>query len=79
MTTCPSNVNYMHIIDHGRNYIEKNYQRPFLDRILRDALSKILPNSKLLICNVREHDKFMAYVISLVYFLIINVLVGQKL
>ena len=44
MTTCPSNVNYMHIIDHGRNYIEKNYQRPFLDRILRDALSKILPN-----------------------------------
>ena len=27
MTTCPSGVNYMHIIDHGRNYIEKYYQR----------------------------------------------------
>ena len=47
MTTCPSNVNYMHIIDHGRKYIEKNYQRPFFDRLIRDALSKILPNVKL--------------------------------
>ena len=47
MTTCPSNVNYMHIIDHGRKYIEKNYQRPFFDRITRDFLSKILPNVKL--------------------------------
>ncbi len=46
MTTCPSNVNYMHIIDHGRKYIEKNYQRPFFDRLIRDALSKILPNVK---------------------------------
>ena len=47
MTTCPSEVNYMHLIDHGRNYVEKNFQRPFFDRIIRDALSKILPNSKL--------------------------------
>ena len=47
MTTCPSNVNYMHIIDHGRKYIEKNYQRPFFDRLMRNALSKILPNVKL--------------------------------
>ena len=47
MTTCPSNVNYMHIIDHGRKYIEKNYQRPFFDRLIRDALSTILPNVKL--------------------------------
>ena len=42
-----SNVNYMHIIDHGRKYIEKNYQRPFFDRLMRNALSKILPNVKL--------------------------------
>jgi glycolate oxidase iron-sulfur subunit len=34
MTTCPSGVNYMHIIDHGRNYIEKHYRRPFLTEIL---------------------------------------------
>ena len=25
MTTCPAGVNYMHVIDHGRKYIEKNY------------------------------------------------------
>ena len=32
MTTCPSGVNYMHLIDHGKKYIEKNYERPFFDR-----------------------------------------------
>ena len=45
MTTCPSGVNYMHLIDHGRNHIEKTYKRPFNDRIVRNLLSKILPNS----------------------------------
>ena len=43
MTTCPSGVNYMHLIDHGRNYIEKKYKRPFSERIFRDFLSKTLP------------------------------------
>ena len=43
MTTCPSEVNYMHIIDHGRNHIERNYKRPFLDRLLRNMLSYVLP------------------------------------
>ena len=33
MTTCPSGVNYMHLIDHGRNHVEKTYKRPFLDRL----------------------------------------------
>ena len=47
MTTCPAGVNYMHVIDHGRKYIEQNYQRPFFDRLIRDALSIILPNEKL--------------------------------
>ena len=47
MTTCPAGVNYMHLIDHGRKYIEKNYERPFFDRIIRNFLSKILPDSKL--------------------------------
>jgi len=36
MTTCPSGVNYMHLIDHGRNHIEKTYQRPFRDRFVRN-------------------------------------------
>jgi len=44
MTTCPSGVNYMHLIDHGRSHIEKTYKRSFNDRIIRDFLSKILPN-----------------------------------
>tara|TARA_B100000579_G_scaffold151069_1_gene122648 strand:+ start:166 stop:1473 length:1308 start_codon:yes stop_codon:yes gene_type:complete len=44
MTTCPSGVNYMHLIDHGRNHIEKTYKRPLNERIIRDFLSKVLPN-----------------------------------
>jgi len=44
MSTCPSGVNYMHLIDHGRNHIEKTYKRPFNERIIRSLLSKILPN-----------------------------------
>ena len=35
MTTCPAGVNYMHIIDHGKKYIEKNYQRSFFDKLIR--------------------------------------------
>jgi len=39
MTTCPSGVNYMHLIDHGRNHIEKTYKRPLVDRVIRNFLS----------------------------------------
>ena len=45
MTTCPSGVNYMHLIDHGRNHIEKTYKRPFNERIIRGFFSIIIPNS----------------------------------
>jgi glycolate oxidase iron-sulfur subunit len=45
MTTCPSGVNYMHLIDHGRNHIEKTYKRPFADRVIRNFLSKVLSKS----------------------------------
>ena len=45
MTTCPSGVNYMHLIDHGRSHIEKTYKRPFGDRFIRDFLSKTLSKS----------------------------------
>ncbi len=45
MTTCPSGVNYMHLIDHGRSHIEKTYKRPFKDRFVRDFLSKTLSKS----------------------------------
>ena len=43
MTTCPSGVHYMHLVDHAREYIEKNYDRPFTDRALRWVLARILP------------------------------------
>ncbi len=43
MTTCPSGVHYMHLVDHARAYIERNYKRRWDERALRWLLSKILP------------------------------------
>ncbi len=43
MTTCPSGVHYMHLVDHARDYIEQTYKRPFSDRALRWVLAHILP------------------------------------
>lgn len=43
MTTCPSGVHYMHLVDHARAYIEQHYKRPLTDRLLRWVLSRILP------------------------------------
>ena len=43
MTTCPSGVHYMHLVDYARQRIEDTYQRPFLDRLLRKSLATLLP------------------------------------
>ena len=43
MTTCPAGVNYMHLVDHARDHIEKTYKRPLLDRALRALLARTLP------------------------------------
>src|SRR6476661_2260707 len=43
MTTCPSGVNYMHLVDHARAHIEKTYARPHIDRWLRAFLARLLP------------------------------------
>jgi len=43
MTTCPSGVHYMHLVDHAREYIENNYKRPLGERALRWILARILP------------------------------------
>jgi len=43
MSTCPSGVHYMHLVDHARDYIEQKYKRPMSDRLLRWILSRILP------------------------------------
>ncbi|TAD90404.1 MAG: glycolate oxidase iron-sulfur subunit [Alphaproteobacteria bacterium] len=47
MTTCPSGVHYMHLVDHARNHIEEHYQRPWFDRMLRQVLGMVLPSPTL--------------------------------
>src|SRR5579864_5316850 len=42
MTTCPSGVNYMHLVDHGRRHIEEHYRRPLAERLLRRLLGAVL-------------------------------------
>jgi len=43
MTTCPSGVNYMHLVDQARVKIEKDYTRPLPERVLRAVLAWVLP------------------------------------
>jgi glycolate oxidase iron-sulfur subunit len=44
MTTCPSGVHYMHLVDHARAHIQETYKRPFMDRLMREVLARVLPN-----------------------------------
>ncbi|WP_105418574.1 MULTISPECIES: glycolate oxidase subunit GlcF [Neorhizobium] len=43
VTTCPSGVDYMHLVDHARIHIENTYRRPLIDRLIRDLLAAVLP------------------------------------
>jgi glycolate oxidase iron-sulfur subunit len=43
MTTCPSGVHYMHLIDHARAHVEASYRRPLVDRLTRALLAAVLP------------------------------------
>ena len=43
MTTCPSGVNYMHLVDQARVRIERDYKRPPAERLLRAVLALVLP------------------------------------
>lgn len=47
MTTCPSGVHYMHLVDHARAHIEKTYRRPWRDKALRWVLARVIPNPTL--------------------------------
>ena len=47
MTTCPSGVHYMHLVDHARAHIEETYTRPLHDRALRSLLAYLLPRDNL--------------------------------
>jgi glycolate oxidase iron-sulfur subunit len=42
MTTCPSGVHYMHLVDHARRWIERHYRRPWGDLALRKLLGTVL-------------------------------------
>ena len=44
MTTCPSGVHYMHLVDHARAHIEKTYERPPLDWLMREFLRRVMPH-----------------------------------
>jgi len=46
MTTCPSGVHYMHLVDYARSYIEQTYKRPLMDRALRRVLAAVIPYPK---------------------------------
>ena len=46
-TTCPSGVNYMHLVDHARAHIERHYRRPLADRLLRGVVSAVLTRPSL--------------------------------
>src|SRR5689334_2313047 len=46
MTTCPSGVHYMHLVDQPRVRVEKDHQRPPTDRLLRATLAWVLPQPK---------------------------------
>ena len=46
MTTCPSGVNYMHLVDYARTYIEHTYRRPWHERWLRAAMAWVLPDPR---------------------------------
>ena len=43
MTTCPSGVDYMHLVDHARGHIETTYRRPWSEQLLRSLLAWLLP------------------------------------
>ncbi len=47
MTTCPSGVHYMHLVDHARRHVEETYTRPWHERALRAVLIRVLPNPRL--------------------------------
>jgi len=43
MTTCPSGVHYMHLVDQARAHIDRTAARPIAERLLRDLLAIVLP------------------------------------
>ena len=46
-TTCPSGVDYMHLVDHARAHVARTHTRPILDRLMRTMLSLVVPRPRL--------------------------------
>jgi glycolate oxidase iron-sulfur subunit len=53
MTTCPSGVNYMHLVDQARVKIEREFSRPLMERMLRWVLARVLPRPDLFRISLR--------------------------
>lgn len=47
MTTCPADVDYMHLIDFARQHVEKTFRRPLGERMFRGMLGRLLPRPRL--------------------------------
>jgi glycolate oxidase iron-sulfur subunit len=47
MSTCPSSVDYMHLVDLGRKRLEETRQRPWFDRTVRSFLSWSMARPKI--------------------------------
>jgi len=47
MTTCPSGVHYMHLVDHARVHVEETYRRPLVDRLVRSTLLRVMTDPRL--------------------------------
>lgn len=46
-STCPSSVDYMHLVDKARVRIEETHTRPLFERLLRNLVATLLPNPNL--------------------------------
>jgi glycolate oxidase iron-sulfur subunit len=62
MTTCPSGVHYMHLVDQGRARIERDYRRPLPDRMLRAVLAQVLPRPALFRWAMRLARPFATFI-----------------
>jgi glycolate oxidase iron-sulfur subunit len=61
MTTCPSSVHYMHLVDHARAHIETTYRRPMGDRALRALLAFVLTRPALFRTALRAAAKMKPF------------------
>ncbi len=47
MTTCPSGVDYLRLVDQARGHIEQSFRRPLSERLLRSLIAHLVPRPRL--------------------------------